>query len=133
MAEMVPVEFWNWVTAEVKKEYPDILFIAEIYNPNAYREYIFTGGFDYLYDKVEMYDTLKHIVQGSATTDDIPTIWQRQEGIGEYMLRFLENHDEQRIASTDFAGNMWKGIPMMAASAFMHTGPVMLYFGAGCR
>lgn len=129
MAEMVPVEFWNWVTAEVKKEYPEILFIAEIYNPNAYRNYITTGGFDYLYDKVELYDTLKHIIQGKASTDDITPIWQRQEGIEKNMLRFLENHDEQRIASPDFAGNMWKGIPMMALTAFMHTGPVMMYFG----
>ncbi|MEQ8241394.1 MAG: alpha-amylase family protein [Cyclobacteriaceae bacterium] len=129
MAEMVPVEFWNWVTAEVKKDYPDIVFIAEIYNPNAYRDYIFTGGFDYLYDKVEMYDTLKHIVQGHASTDDITTIWQRQDGIADNMLRFLENHDEQRIASPDFAGDMRKGIPMMAVSSFMHNGPIMLYFG----
>ena len=129
MAEMVPVEFWQWVTKELKSQYPELIFIAEIYNPNAYRDYIFTGGFDYLYDKVELYDTLKHIIQKKASTDDITTIWQRQEGIGKHMLRFLENHDEQRIASPDFAGNMWKGIPMMAATAFMHTGPVMMYFG----
>lgn len=129
MAEMVPVEFWNWVTAEVKKEYPDIVFIAEIYNPDAYRNYIFQGGFDYLYDKVELYDTLKNIIRKTATTDAITPIWQRQEGIEKYMLRFLENHDEQRIASPDFAGDMWKGVPMMAVTAFMHTGPVMMYFG----
>lgn len=129
MAEMVPVEFWQWVTKEVKSEYPNIVFLAEIYNPNAYREYIYTGGFDYLYDKVEMYDTLKHIIQKKASTDDITTIWQRQDGISPYMLRFLENHDEQRIASPDFAGDMNKGVPMMAVSSFMHSGPVMLYFG----
>ncbi|MFY0600863.1 MAG: alpha-amylase family protein [Cyclobacteriaceae bacterium] len=129
MAEMVPVEFWEWATAEVKREFEDITFTAEIYNPNAYRDYIFRGGFDYLYDKVEMYDTLKHVVQGHASTDDITTIWQRQDGIGPNMLRFLENHDEQRITSPDFAGEAQKGIPMMAVSSFMHTGPVMLYFG----
>ncbi|MFY0688462.1 MAG: alpha amylase C-terminal domain-containing protein [Cyclobacteriaceae bacterium] len=129
MAEMVPVEFWHWITNEMKQQFPEIIFIAEIYNPNAYRDYLFTGGFDYLYDKVEMYDTLKHIIQGRATTDDITTIWQRQEGISDYMLRFLENHDEQRIASPDFAGDMWKGLPMMAATTFMHKGPVMMYFG----
>lgn len=129
MAEMVPVEFWHWVTNEVKNEYPDLIFIAEIYNPEAYRNYLFKGGFDYLYDKVEMYDTLKHIIQNKASTDDIPAVWQHQEGISKYMLRFLENHDEQRVASPDFAGDMQKGIPMMAASAFMHSGPVMLYFG----
>ena len=129
MAEMVPVEFWNWVTAEMKSTYPNLLFLAEIYNPDNYRNYIHTGGFDYLYDKVELYDTLKYIIQGHASTDGITSIWQRQEGIGDNMLRFLENHDEQRIASPDFAGDMKRGIPMMAATAFMHKGPVMMYFG----
>ena len=129
MAEMVPVEFWSWVTKELKRDYPEILFLAEIYNPDNYRNYIHTGGFDYLYDKVELYDTLKYIIQGNATTDGITSIWQRQEGIGNHMLRFLENHDEQRIASPDFAGDMNKGIPMMAVTGFMHQGPVMMYFG----
>ncbi len=129
MAEMVPVEFWRWVTQEIKNEYPDIVFVAEIYNPDNYRDYIFKGGFDYLYDKVELYDTLKHVIQRTASTDDISTVWQRQEGITDNMLRFLENHDEQRIASPDFAGAMEKGIPMMAVTAFMHQGPVMMYFG----
>ncbi|MFT6941484.1 MAG: glycosidase, partial [Cyclobacteriaceae bacterium] len=129
MAEMVPVEFWRWVTDEVKKTYPDVLFIAEVYQPEAYRTYIHDGGFDYLYDKVEMYDTLKAIVQGKSSADHITQVWQQQEGIGQNMLRFLENHDEQRIASPEFAGDMRKGIPMMAASAFMHEGPIMMYFG----
>jgi glycosidase len=129
MAEMVPVEFWHWVTNEINKQYPDIVFIAEIYNPTAYRNYIQTGGFDYLYDKVELYDTLKHIIQNKASTDDLTAIWQRQEGIEKNMLRFLENHDEQRIASPYFAGDALKGIPMMAATAFMHSGPIMMYFG----
>lgn len=129
MAEMVPVEFWGWATKEVKARHPGITFTAEIYNPDAYKDYIFKGGFDYLYDKVEMYDTLKNIIQHRNSTDGITGIWQKQEGIGPNMLRFLENHDEQRIASPDFAGDMWKGIPMMAAAAFMHTGPVMMYFG----
>lgn len=129
MAEMVPVEFWAWVIKEVKAVHPEITFTAEIYIPGNYHNYIFHGGFDYLYDKVELYDTLKRIIQGHASTDDITRVWQSQEGIGDHMLRFLENHDEQRIASPDFAGDMRKGIPMMAVTAFMHKGPVMMYFG----
>ncbi len=129
MAEMVPVEFWKWVIREIKRQYPAVTFTAEIYNPANYRSYIFVGGFDYLYDKVELYDTLKQIIQRHSTTDHLTRIWQSQEGIGDHMLRFLENHDEQRIASPEFAGDMQKGIPMMAVSAFMHTGPVMIYFG----
>jgi len=129
MAEMVPVEFWEWVIPKVKDINSDILFIAEIYNPNEYRNYIFKGHFDYLYDKVELYDTLRHIVEGKANTDHITSIWQRQEGIGSYMLRFLENHDEQRIASPFFANKPEYAIPAMVLTATMHTGPVMVYFG----
>lgn len=129
MAEMVPVEFWGWVIPRIKAINPDITFTAEIYNPDSYRNYIFNGKFDYLYDKVELYDTLKHIVQGKATTDDISVIWQRQEGIEANMLRFLENHDEQRIASPDFAVEAANAIPAMVLSATMNTGPIMIYFG----
>ncbi|MEM8894543.1 MAG: alpha-amylase family glycosyl hydrolase, partial [Bacteroidota bacterium] len=111
MAEMVPVEFWGWVIPRIKSINPEITFTAEIYNPDSYRNYIFNGKFDYLYDKVELYDTLKHIIQNKASTDDITVIWQRQEGIEANMLRFLENHDEQRIASPDFAGSAENAIP----------------------
>ncbi len=129
MAEMVPVEFWEWVIPKIKERFPQMLFVAEIYKPNEYRDYLFRGKFDYLYDKVELYDTLRHIVEGKANTDHITPIWQRQEGIGHLMLRFLENHDEQRIASPFFAGRAEYAIPAMALTAFMHTGPVMVYFG----
>ncbi|WP_258104857.1 alpha-amylase family glycosyl hydrolase [Marinoscillum sp. MHG1-6] len=129
MAEMVPVAFWKWITAEIKSAHPDIIFLGETYKPEEYRHYIHDGGFDYLYDKVELYDTLKYIVQGHANTDSITSVWQSQEDISTHMLRFLENHDEQRIASRFFAGDMRKGIPMMAATSFMHTGPVLMYFG----
>lgn len=129
MAEMVPVEFWGWVIPKIKKINPEITFTAEIYNPNSYRNYLFDGKFDYLYDKVELYDTLKHIIQYKASTDDITPIWQSQEGIEAHMLRFLENHDEQRIPCPEFAGAAENAIPAMVLSATMGTGPVMIYFG----
>ncbi len=129
MAEMVPVEFWQWVIREVKAIKKEIIFIAEVYQPDQYRNYIHEGGFDYLYDKVGLYDTLKSVIQGHSSADHITRVWQSQEGISNRMLRFLENHDEQRIASPWFAGEAIKGIPMMAATAFMHYGPVMVYFG----
>ncbi|MFM8913415.1 MAG: alpha-amylase family glycosyl hydrolase, partial [Flammeovirgaceae bacterium] len=57
MAEMVPVEFWQWAIPQVKKVNPQIVFIAEIYNPSQYRNYLDNGHFDVLYDKVQLYDT----------------------------------------------------------------------------
>lgn len=64
MAEMVPVEFWEWAIPQVKEAHPEILFIAEVYNPNEYRNYLFRGKFDYLYDKVGLYDTLRNVACG---------------------------------------------------------------------
>lgn len=129
MAEMVPVEFWEWVIPHIKKEYPDILFIAEIYNPAEYRNYLFKGQFDYLYDKVGLYDTLRNITCGYESATAITRCWQSLGGIEKKMLNFMENHDEQRIASDFFAGNGYRGIPAMIVSACMDTNPIMIYFG----
>ena len=129
MAEMVPVEFWGWAIPQVKEKFPHIIFIAEVYNPNEYRNYIFNGHFDYLYDKVGLYDTLRALTCGHETATNIPFRWQSLNGIEKNMLNFLENHDEQRIASEFFAGNPFKAIPAMVISACMNTNPVMIYFG----
>lgn len=128
MAEMVPVEFWNWAIPAVKEKYP-VCFIAEVYNPSEYRNYIFNGHFDYLYDKVGLYDTLRNVMCGNQFASDISYCWQSLNGIQGNMLNFLENHDEQRIASAFFAGNALAGIPAMAVSALMNTNPVMIYCG----
>ena len=128
MAEMVPVEFWGWAIPKVKEQF-DICFIAEVYNPGEYNNYIRHGEFDYLYDKVGLYDTLKDVVCGYAPATNITKCWQAVEGIQSNMLNFMENHDEQRIASDFFAGNAKAGIPTMIASAMMNTNPVMVYSG----
>ncbi|MCU0338913.1 MAG: alpha-amylase family protein [Spirosomaceae bacterium] len=130
MAEMVPVEFWGWVIPEIKKVNPAVVFIAEIYNPAEYRNYLFNGKFDYLYDKVGLYDALRRLMEGHGHAGDLTRVWQQESGdFGNRMLRFLENHDEQRIASKYFAKNPFYAIPSMVVSATMHTGPLMLYFG----
>jgi glycosidase len=129
MAEMVPVEFWHWVIPQVKEVNPEITFIAEIYNPDQYANYIREGRFDYLYDKVLLYDTLRFLMNGDRKTSDIHQVQKRLDGINQYMLHFLENHDEQRLASKFFAGDMWKGVPAMVVSATIDQGPVMIYFG----
>ena len=128
MAEMVPVEFWNWVIPQVKKV-RDVIFIAEVYNPDEYRNYIYTGHFDYLYDKVGLYDTVRAVMCGQAPASNISHCWQSLEGIQKNMLNFLENHDEQRVASDFFAGDARPGIPGMIVSAAMNTNPVMIYSG----
>ncbi|MDR2968781.1 MAG: alpha-amylase [Tannerellaceae bacterium] len=128
MAEMVPVAFWAWVIPQVKRDF-DVLFIAEIYTPEAYPDYIHTGCFDYLYDKVGLYDTLRAVMEGKAPAHRITFCWQALNGLQPFMLNFLENHDEQRIASDFFAGDPRPGIPAMLVGAAMATNPVMIYCG----
>ncbi len=129
MAHMVPVEFWHSAIADVKSKYPCVKFIAEIYDMNLYRPYIEYGGFDYLYDKVNLYDTLCGIMTGNVSAAQITGCWQRVDGLGGNMLNFLENHDELRIASRFFAGNPFAAVPALVVSALISTGPVMIYAG----
>lgn len=129
MAEMVPVEFWAWAIPQVKEAYPEIIFIAETYNPAEYHRFIFDGKFDYLYDKVGLYDTLRGIMRNENACHNITCCWQSLNGVSDHMLNFLENHDEQRIASPFFAGNALKGRPAMIISSTISKGPVMLYNG----
>jgi len=126
---MVPVEFWNWVITQLKAKYKPLLFIAEVYNPSEYHNYINEGLFDYLYDKVGLYDTLRNVVCGHQPTSAITFCWQKLNGLERKMLNFLENHDEQRIASDFFAKEPDKAIPAMIVSATMNTNPVMVYCG----
>ncbi|MDR2914926.1 MAG: alpha-amylase family protein [Tannerella sp.] len=128
MAEMVPVEFWGWVIPRVKSR-KNVSFIAEIYNPALYKEYIQIGHFDYLYDKVEAYDILRDIICRKLPTTRITRYWQTYEDIKEHILFFLENHDEQRIASDFFAGNAQAGVPGLAFMATFDINPLMIYNG----
>ena len=128
MAEMVPPAFWTWAIDKVNFRYPHIRFIGEVYDPQQYRTYL-SAGFDWLYDKVGMYDSVKDIIRGQRWASDITWQWQQTDDIGEHMLYFLENHDEQRIASDFFAADARKGIPGMMVMAWLQRNPVMLYAG----
>ncbi|WP_304298289.1 alpha-amylase family glycosyl hydrolase [Porphyromonas gulae] len=126
MAEMVPVEFWEWVIPQVREKHSD-LFIAEIYRPELYESYL-QAGFDYLYDKVGMYDCLRAVICGYGSASDISGAVRQTERFADNMLYFLENHDEQRIASDFFAGDARKALPAVTIAATIGRNPFMLYF-----
>lgn len=129
MSEMVPVEFWSFMNSSIKMKNPDAFLLGEIYTPSIYRDYIKKGKIEYLYDKVQLYDTLKHVMQGHGKTDNIPPIQAELADIEHNMIHFLENHDEQRIASSGFAGNAEKGKPAMVVSTTISSSPTLVYFG----
>ncbi len=129
MAFMVPIEFWQWAIPMVKDRHPHIKFIAEIYDTNLYRDFINVGCFDYLYDKVNLYDTLRGIQTANYSAAQLTGCWQTIDGIAPNMFNFLENHDEQRFGSRFYAGDPAKVIPSLVVSAMMGTGPMMIYMG----
>lgn len=128
MAEMVPPAFWAYATRIVKERYPRIVFIGEVYDTNQYRTYI-QSGFDYLYDKVGMYDCLRDVICDRRPASSITYYWQHVDDIRPHMLYFLENHDEQRIASDFFCGSGEKAIPAVIVAALMGNNPFMVYAG----
>lgn len=140
MVELVPPAFFAWMIAELKKTYPEIIFIAEVYKKELYGEYIRSVGFDFLYDKSGLYDTLKIIVDKGVNDNGMPVeLWQSTSGITRnwqflgdlqpYMLNFLENHDEQRFASEFFGFDAANTLAPLYVSLYLNTAPFMVYFG----
>ena len=140
MVELVPAEFMKWLIAEVKNEYPSVIFIAEVYKKELYNEYVRNVGFDFLYDKSGLYDTLRTIVEKNAEDNGMPVeLWQSTMGITRswqflgdlqpYMLNFLENHDEQRFGSDFFGKDAKNTFAPLYTSLFLNTAPFMIYFG----
>jgi glycosidase len=127
MAEMVPVEFWRWSINMLRENYEPIM-IAEIYQPHLYKEFVYAG-FDYLYDKVGLYNTLENIYRYGQRADSITNVWNDLQGLGDVMLRFMENHDELRLASEHFVGDAFKALPAVTMAALMNRGPFMIYNG----
>ncbi len=140
MVELVPPQFFKWLIAKIKTRFPEVIFIAEVYKKDLYWEYIRSVGFDYLYDKSGLYDTLRTVVEKNVNDNGMPVeLWQSATGITRnwqflgdlqpYMLNFLENHDEQRFASEFFGKDARNTFAPLYVSLFMNTAPFMIYFG----
>lgn len=129
MVHMVPVEFWHWAVGQVKQKYPNLIFIAEIYDPSLYQSYLDWGRFDFLYDKVGLYDKLRDVQCREVSAAQISYCWQSLDGHIDRMLNFLENHDEQRFASPQYAGDASQVLPSLVVSSMMSKGAMMIYFG----
>ena len=129
MVELVPPEFMQWLIAKIKLEFPDIVFIAEVYEKEKYRMYVDEVGFDLLYDKSGLYDTVRAVTCDGLTARALTWNWQFLGDLQPRMLDFLENHDEQRVASDFFAGSAEAGYAALGVSLLLNTAPFMLYFG----
>lgn len=128
MVELVPVEFWTWVIPQLKQQFSELIFIGEVYNPGLYKPYL-EAGFDYLYDKVGHYDAVRELIEAKGNANHLYNVHETQQGFQHRMLKFIENHDEQRLASRFVCGDSGRGVVAHAACLLMHKGPTMVYFG----
>ena len=140
MVELVPADFFTWLIREIHKQYPEIVFIAEVYQKELYSKYIREVGFDLLYDKSGMYDTIRAIVQKNTDDSGVPVEawqstrkitwnWQSLGDLQPYMLNFLENHDEQRFASDFFGKDAGNVFAALYASLYFNRASFMIYSG----
>ena len=140
MVELVPPQFFTWLIRKTKEKYPSLIVIAEVYKKELYRKYIKEVGFDYLYDKSGLYDTLRTVVEKNVNDNGMPVeLWQSATGITRnwqflsdlqpYMLNFLENHDEQRYTSDFFGKDNSNAFAPLFVSLYLNTAPFMIYFG----
>ena len=127
MAEMAPVAFWHWLIENLRKDYKPLM-IAEIYQPDLYKPFL-EAGFDYLYDKVGLYNTLERVLCEGHEAKEISQVWKDLDEMDAHMLRFMENHDEKRLASPQFVGDAFAALPAVSLSALMNMGPFMIYNG----
>lgn len=129
MAEMVPLEFWQWVIPQIKAKSPEVIFFAETYNPDQYRNFLANNNFDYLYDKVGLYDVLRDVASGFRPASDISFALNKVGDIQPRLINFIENHDEQRVASDYFLKDGNKAKAAMILTSCINSNPIMVYFG----
>lgn len=129
MVELVPADALRELFAELRRDYPGMIFIAEVYGRDNYRMYLEDVGFDLLYDKSGLYDRLRAVCGYRMPARELTWNWQWLGDMQPRMLNFLENHDEQRLASPEFLGDAHKGFAPLAFSLLFNTASFMLYFG----
>jgi hypothetical protein len=85
------VDYWVQVIPAVKKKFPEFQFIAEAYWDMEWE--LQQQGFDFCYDK-RLYDRLER-----DSAENVRLHLCADLAYQEKLLRFIENHDEQRAAA----------------------------------
>ncbi|MGM9508919.1 alpha-1,4-glucan--maltose-1-phosphate maltosyltransferase [Larkinella sp. GY13] len=95
-----PFQFWEWLIAEVKKEYPDLLFLAEAFTKPKVMQQLAKRGFaqSYTYftwrnNKQELEEYLTELTQGEMKRYYRPNFWPTTHDINPYILQ--SGHEPQ--------------------------------------
>ena len=139
MAHMVPPTFWRWAIARARLRDEDAFFMAEGYNDHMkltggdVHDALLDAGFNAVYDS-PAYDALRGICERGAWANDLDEA--NRDHLKSFFrgVRYLENHDEQRLA----APCAWNGRgpavarALMAAQYTATASPVLVYNGQEC-
>lgn len=129
MVELVSAEALGKVVRRTRSAFPGLVFVAETYIKENYRRYLSTSSIDILYDKSGSYDILRAISNGNCSATALTSNWQWQAEIQGAMLNFLENHDEQRLASRFWNNGRRYPWAELAFSVLFNEASFMLYYG----
>ncbi len=134
-AHWIPNDFWTWLIKRARARSNDLLFVAEAYDD---KQGLINAGFDAVYDD-PTYDTLKGITNQTALPTQLENLWFASSATAsKKSLRYLENHDERRLASPLIVGSnpdeSGFGSADMAALVAPLTylsgaGPILIYNG----
>ncbi len=136
MAHMIPMEFWAWVVRRARKRNPQVYFGAEAYDSDPAKltdqdviEALLHAGFDGAYEH-PTYKILQGIYESGKWTNDLDGELFSGRRFHQ-CIRYLENHDEVRIANPQHWGGqgMKVGKPAAAVMFGMSRASIMFYNG----
>jgi glycosidase len=136
MAHMVPMEFWRWMMKRARARDAKVFFIAEAYDGDPAKmtdadvlDELWKAGFDGAYEH-PTYKILQGIYECGKWANDIDG-----ETFGgarfHQCVRYIENHDEVRVANPQHWGGvgMGAGKPAAAVMFGMSRAAILLYSG----
>lgn len=136
MAHMIPMEFWAWAVRRARERNPEVYFGAEAYDSDPAKltdedviEALLEAGFNGAYEH-PTYKILQSIYESGKWANDLDgEIFTGRRF--HQCIRYLENHDEVRIANPQHWGGhgMQVGKPAAAVMHGMSRAAIMLYAG----
>ncbi|GAB3807413.1 alpha-1,4-glucan--maltose-1-phosphate maltosyltransferase [Spirosoma humi] len=95
-----PFVFWEWIIAEVKKEYPDMIFLSEAFTKPKVMQELAKRGFAHSYTyytwrntKAELQEYMTELTQGEMKHYFRPNFWPTTHDINPYSLQ--SGHEPQ--------------------------------------
>lgn len=136
MAHMVPLPFWQWLIANSRLRDASVFFMAEAYNdhmkltPGDVHADLLAAGFNGVYDSVS-YQALRNLYEHGAWANDLDRVNNMSASLFASGVRYLENHDEPRMAAAAYWGGVGEKIApaAMVAQYASTSAPVLFYNG----